>query len=95
MNIKTFWFLVAVTLLVYLLHRLALWLEAQGWLYYINQRPKRPSISSALLEIQTFVEPQKRELLEIRHEEEKQMEEGESGEPLSDPVGRVNENASP
>ncbi len=81
MNLGTLSCLVAAALLVYLLHRLALWLESRGWLYYINRKPPRPSLGNAFLELGMMIEPETKHLLEIRREEKSEL--AESGDPPS------------
>jgi hypothetical protein len=49
-----------------LLHRIALWAEARGWIYYRKQRGGSGSLGNAFLEVQTILEPSKRHILEER-----------------------------
>ena len=53
----------------YAIHRLALWMEERGWLYYRNKRGSSGSLGSAFLEVQALLEPSNRHVLEIRHDE--------------------------
>jgi hypothetical protein len=69
---------------LYLLHRLALWAEDRGWIYYQRRKPSRTALGNAFLEVQAIVEPGKRVLLEERQEQ--RCEEDESGEP-PEPTG--------
>ena len=71
--------LVLVCGALYLLHRLALWAEDRGWIYYQRRKPSRTALGNAFLEVQAIVEPGKRLLLEARQEQA--CEEDESGEP--------------
>ncbi len=63
---------------LYLLHRLALWVEQRGWIYY-RRSGRASSVGSAFLETQAMLEPEKRHLAEIVRAE--QVEETESGLP--------------
>ena len=45
---------------IYLLHRLALWAESRGFIYYLHSRPSRSALGNAFLEAQSLVEPGKR-----------------------------------
>ena len=74
-------FLVVLALigLFYVLHRVALWAEGRGWVYYLNSKPSNSALGNAFLEIQSMIEPDKRQLVEERKEEA--VEEGEQGEP--------------
>jgi hypothetical protein len=69
---------------LYLLHRLALWAEDRGWIFYQRRKPSRTALGTAFLEVQSLVEPGKRLLLEARQEQDR--EEDESGEP-PEPTG--------
>ncbi|MEQ1868566.1 MAG: hypothetical protein ABL961_00890 [Vicinamibacterales bacterium] len=64
---------------VYSLHRLALRMEARGWIYYRKKRGSSGALSSAVLEVQSMFEPSKRYVLEERQKES--TEEHESGDP--------------
>ena len=68
----------AVLLLAYGLHRLALWAEARGYIYY-RSRHGSAGLPRAVLEVQALFEPQQRHVLEERVREP--VEEGESGDP--------------
>lgn len=59
------------------LHRLCLWLEARGWLYYLNKRSES-SASTSLLELQKALEPQMKQVILAR--EEKRHSQDHSGE---------------
>jgi len=74
-------FLAVLTLigLLYVLHRVALWAEGQGWVYYLNRKPSNSALGNAFLEIQSMIEPDKRHVVEARKEEA--IEEDEQGDP--------------
>jgi len=76
---------------IYLLHRLALWAESRGFIYYLHSRPSRSALGNAFLEAQSLVEPGKRLLLEARREEPR--DDAESGEP-PEPAGEHGEQAA-
>ena len=48
-------FLVVLALigLFYVLHRVALWAEGRGWVYYLNSKPSNSALGNAFLEIQS------------------------------------------
>jgi putative acetyltransferase len=79
--VKVLLALLAVIGLLYALHRVALWAEGRGWVYYLNSKPSSSTLGNAFLEIQSMIEPQKRPLVEARKEEA--VEEDEQGEPLA------------
>jgi len=51
---------------LYSLHRLALWAEGRGWVYYRKQQGSSGALGNALLEAQTVLEPSKRHIFEER-----------------------------
>jgi hypothetical protein len=51
---------------IYLLHRLALWAEERGWIYYRHKHAGGGTMGTALLELQTILEPTKRHVVEER-----------------------------
>ena len=79
MGFKPVVLVAGVCVILYLMHRLALWLESRGWLYYLNSKPSPSSAGNAMLELQSLAEPLKKHILEIKREE--QVEEEESGDP--------------
>jgi hypothetical protein len=69
----------AALVAVYGLHRLALWAEARGFVYYRHRRGSSGALGSALLEVQAILEPARRHVVEERV---KQRREGaETGDP--------------
>ncbi len=53
---------------LYGLHRLALWLEEHGYLYYIHKKPKGGSAAGCFVAFQRAIEPQSEHVLLV-HEE--------------------------
>lgn len=70
---------VLIAAVMYSLHRVALRMEARGWIYYQKKRGSSGALSSAALELQSMFEPSKRYVLEERRKED--TEEQESGGP--------------
>jgi hypothetical protein len=71
--------LLVVAVLVFFVHRVALWAEAHGWIYYLRRRPQSSALGNAFLEVQALIEPEKKQLVEVRKEDV--LEEDFSGEP--------------
>lgn len=71
---------------LYALHRLALWMERKGWIYYRKQGDGSAA-GNALMEIQSIFEPASRHGVEVRKRQEQREEEEGSGAP-PDPRGR-------
>jgi hypothetical protein len=71
--------LLATGAILYAMHRLALWAEARGWIYYLRSKTTSSTLGNAFLEVQSLIEPGKRHLVEIRQEEA--VEEDDQGEP--------------
>lgn len=49
--------IVAIAVAVYLLHRLALWLEARGYIYYRNKQPTGSGMTNAALDFERLIRP--------------------------------------
>jgi hypothetical protein len=49
---------------IYSIHRLALWAEERAWIYYRKKGGGSGTLGNALLELQTFLEPSKRHILD-------------------------------
>lgn len=79
--ITAFW-VIGVVAALYALHRLALWMEDRGWIYYRKKHGSSGTLSSAALEIQALFEPSKRHVIEIQQRDE--SEPNESGDPPSE-----------
>ncbi len=65
---------------LYALHRLALWAEARGWIYY-TRRGSSGALGNAFLEVQALFEPTRRHVLEERQRAVEKEEEDEDGDP--------------
>jgi hypothetical protein len=74
-------FLAVLVILIalYGVHRLALWAEDRGWIYYTRRKPTASSLGNAFLEVQSLIEPEKRQLAEVQKAEI--IEEDEQGDP--------------
>jgi hypothetical protein len=64
---------------LYGLHRLALWAEGRGWIYYRRRHGSSGTLSNAFLEVHSLFEPAKRYVLEQKARD--QVQEKETGEP--------------
>jgi hypothetical protein len=74
---------IAVVATMYALHRLGLWMEQRGWIYYWKKHGSSGTLSSAFLELEALLEPSKRHVIEIKRRD--QSEQYESGDPPSGP----------
>jgi hypothetical protein len=75
------WFvlvLVGGPLALYGLHRLALWLEARGHLYYIHKKP-RGGGAACFVPLQEVLEPGSQHVVQIKEEKRDESEEGLPG----------------
>lgn len=70
---------VLVAAVVYSLHRVALRMEARGWIYYQKKHGSSGTLSAAALELQSLFEPSKRYVLEESRKED--TEEQGAGDP--------------
>jgi hypothetical protein len=64
---------------VYGLHRLALWAEARGFVYYRRRRGGSGALGNALLEVQAIFEPARRHVIEERRQQRREA--AETGDP--------------
>ena len=80
-----YWLLMAVCVgvVLVLLDRLLLWLEARGWIYYRKKKANPGSLGSAMLEIQSMLQPSGEHVVEERRAVK--SEEDEAGEPPEPP----------
>ena len=56
----------AVTLGLFVLDRLALWMEPGGWIYWRKVKPKGGGMSAGLTAMHSLVEPEVRHVIEDR-----------------------------
>jgi hypothetical protein len=69
---------------LYGLHRLCLWLEAHGHLYYLHKKPEGSSPTACLTALQELIEPPAKHVFHVR--EEKRYAEEEAGDPPDPPA---------
>jgi hypothetical protein len=75
---------------LYTLHRVALWLERRGWLYYVNSRDHFAGRGSLLVAVAAAVDPTVRHLIEAQRAFEVVEEEGIGDtEPPEGEAGRI------
>lgn len=74
------WIVAAIACLIGL-HRLALWAERRGWIYYKYRKASPGTAPGAFLEIQSLLEPGKKHVIEARAED--RADEEASGDPPS------------
>lgn len=65
---------------LYCLHRIAVWAERRGWIYYRAKRGSSGALGNALLEVHAIVEPSARHVLEERLKDD--PETAQAGDPL-------------
>lgn len=63
---------------LYGLHRLCLWLEARGLLYYKHKKPSS-SAASCFVALQQFLEPPAKHVLHVKEEKRHPVEEAAGG----------------
>lgn len=57
---------ILVVIGIYGIHRLASWAEDRGWIFYRKKKAGGGTVGNALLELQAFLEPSKRHIIEER-----------------------------
>ena len=76
-----FWALAAAGGLgvLYALHRLALWMEERGYLYYLHKKPSS-SAASCFVALQQIIEPKVEHVIHVSRVNHLHGEEGSSGQ---------------
>jgi hypothetical protein len=64
---------------LYALHRLGLWAEQRGWIYYRTKHGSSGTLANAALEVHSLFDPSTRYVVEER--ERDQVEDDQSGDP--------------
>lgn len=72
------WILAFATAL-YALHRLALWMERRGWIYYAKNKPSVSTLGSAALSVQSILQPESKHVLEMK--QERRVQRDDQGDP--------------
>lgn len=67
---------------LFVVDRVFLWLESRGWMYWRKTTsPPGDAISSAVLELQSFVDPKVRSVIEERADSAHRATRDDAGEP--------------
>ncbi len=76
------WLLVAAVGLgaLYGLHRLGLWMEERGYIYYLHKKPKGSSAIGSLVAFQRAIEPRAEYVIQAEQVNQEVNEEGASGQ---------------
>ena len=70
---------IAVLIIVLLLDRLLLWIEARGWMNYRRHGLSRGAATYHLLELQAIFDPGMQQVIEVQYEQKKKQ--SDSGAP--------------
>jgi hypothetical protein len=70
----------AGTAALYGLHRLCLWLEERGQLYYLHKKPEGGSSLSAFVALQHEIEPQSRQVIQVTEQKRNRSEKEAPGD---------------
>jgi hypothetical protein len=82
------WFMAAAGILgifgtLFILDRLATWMESQGWIYWRKSKGGTTRMGSAFLGIQEMFDPGKKHIIEARFEiKRKKRDSGDSSSPV-------------
>ena len=66
-------------LVLYGLHRLGLWMEEQGYIYYLHKKPKG-SAAGSFVALQKMIEPRAEYVIQVTRADHKLGEEKPSGQ---------------
>jgi hypothetical protein len=58
--------IVAIALGLFVLQRLALWMESRAWIYYLKTQGSGGALASAILELQQIAQPGTKYVLEMK-----------------------------
>jgi hypothetical protein len=65
---------------LYGLHRLGLWMEERGYIYYLHKKPKGGSAIGSLVAFQRAIEPRAEYVIQAKQVNQEIAEEGASGQ---------------
>lgn len=72
-----------MTLGLFALHHICLWLEARGWIYYRQKSPSGGGLGNALQELDAILNPSARQVIEVKQKDSKQRDDqGDDKDPL-------------
>jgi hypothetical protein len=71
---------IVVPFALYGLHRLCLWLEARGHLYYLTRQPEGGSPLGSLAELQKALHPTTKHVMHVREEKRRRSEDEAPGQ---------------
>jgi hypothetical protein len=71
--------IIAAGVTLFLLDRLGVWMEKQGWIYWRRGKGMSSRLGNACLELHSMLEPSKRHVVEVRKKEKR--DQVESGDP--------------
>jgi len=69
-----------IGLVLFFLDRLARAMERRGWIYYRKNKPSSTSLGNAFLNLQSFLEPSTKQVVEVRREKKDQHDSGDEPE---------------
>jgi len=82
-NPMSFWeiagLIITISATLFLLDRLALWMERQGWIYWRRSNGTSSRLANAFLELHAMLEPSKRHVVEVRKKEKRDQAESGDG----------------
>lgn len=75
------WITGAVVVGLLVVDRVLLWAESRGWIYYRRNKPRGGAAVYHFLEMSSIFSPSMQEVIEVKVQEQKQVD--EDGDPLS------------
>ena len=61
--------LTVIAAVLYTLHRICLWMESRGWIYYRKSGDYATRAGSAMLEVQSLLQPEKKHVIEMKRDQ--------------------------
>jgi hypothetical protein len=71
---------VGAVVILYGLHRLALWMEDRGWIFYMKKQASPDAIGNALLTLHEMVKPDMKNVMQVKQKRTKHDAQGEPPE---------------
>lgn len=66
--------IIGVVIGLYGLHRLALWMETKGWIFYMHKKASPNTLGNAVLGVQQIFQPGTEHVLEVRQSQRVQRD---------------------
>jgi hypothetical protein len=84
----TWLLIVGVAAGLYGLHRIALWMERRGWIFYVHKKASPNALGNAVLNVQQIIQPGSGHVLEVRTNRRVQRDDAGGPDTAGDPQAK-------